>query len=90
MSVPIFQPSPTPLQQRSRHRLEDAFVFLIQNAAEGDFTRLYDALDELKFTDIGLWRALRAHRLTRVIFDLVDAEDQYRQSVPLHERRAAK
>ena len=87
--IPTFQPSPSELSRRARSRLEDAFVFLIQNAAEGDFTHIYDALDELKFVDLRLWRSLRAHYLVKSIFDLIDEEDKYRRTRPMNERVGA-
>ena len=84
--VPIFQPSPTEQTKTLKARLEDSFAMLLQGCSEGDFTRLINAIEDMKLREPRLHNSLRAQHLTRSIFDLVHAEDVYRRSRPMRER----
>lgn len=70
----------------AKHLLESAFGFLIMNAAGSDFTRLFDAIDELKRADIRLYQSLMGQTIVRSIFNMVESEDTYRCRQPLEKR----
>lgn len=76
--IPLFQPSPTNQQKVMKNCLLEAFNLIIMNASDADFARLRDAIGCLQNSERVLWRSLRACHLIRAIFDLVDAEEQFR------------
>lgn len=73
-----FQPLPSGTTRMVKSRIEDALSFLVENSSERDFTRLYDALHEMRRVEPVLYQSLRSNHLLRVIFDVVDLEDQFR------------
>lgn len=78
--IPIFQQSPSDQSRRARARLEDALAMIIQECSDRQFTRLFDAIDEMKFIDPVFYCSMRGHYLTKSLFDAVDSEDRYRRT----------
>lgn len=87
--IPQFQPAQTEQTKVLKARIEDAFAMIIQGTTEGDFTRLYDAVEDMRMREPRLHNSMRACYLTRAIFDLVSAEDKYRRNRSVDERPGA-
>lgn len=73
-----FQPDTTQQNRVLRSRVEDAFILMIQNSAEADFSRLFDVLDDMQRMEETLYRSLRGNMLLREVFNTVDQENRFR------------